>query len=64
MSNGRFSGINQRIADRLLAEGRIQRDDHARAVEHAKGRQGRIEDALVELEVLSEADLLKFVATV
>jgi response regulator RpfG family c-di-GMP phosphodiesterase len=64
MSNGRFSGINQRIADRLLAEGRIQREDHARAVEYATRQKGRIEEALIDLDILGEADLLKFVATV
>src|SRR4051812_46099891 len=64
MSNGRFSGINQRIADRLLADGRIKRADHQRAVEYATRQQGRIEEALIDLEVLSESDLLKFIATV
>ncbi|APR85826.1 GSPII E domain/HD domain/response regulator [Minicystis rosea] len=64
MSNGRFSGINQRIADRLLAEGRLTREDHQRVVEYATRQKGRIEEALIELEVMSEADLLKFIATV
>jgi response regulator RpfG family c-di-GMP phosphodiesterase len=63
MSTSRSSGINQRIADRLLAEGRIKREDHQRAVEYATRQKGRIEEALVELEVMSEADLLKFIAT-
>lgn len=56
-------GINQRIADRLLAEGKIIRGDHQRAVEYATRNRGRIEDALIELEILTEADLLKFIAT-
>jgi response regulator RpfG family c-di-GMP phosphodiesterase len=64
MSNGRFSGINQRIADRLLTEGRIKRDDHQRAVEYATRHKSRIEEALIDLEIMSEADLLKFIATV
>src|SRR3954467_4461892 len=63
MSNGRFSGINQRIADRLLTEGRIKRDDHARAVEYATRHKSRIEEALIDLEVMTENDLLKFIAT-
>jgi response regulator RpfG family c-di-GMP phosphodiesterase len=63
MSNGRPSGINQRIADRLLAEGWIQREGHQQAVEHAGRQKGRVEDALLELDLISEADLLKFVAT-
>ncbi|EYF03301.1 HD domain-containing phosphohydrolase [Chondromyces apiculatus] len=58
-----FQGINQRIADRLLLDGRIAHDDYRRAVEHATRNRSRIEDAMIELEILSEADLLKFIAT-
>jgi response regulator RpfG family c-di-GMP phosphodiesterase len=64
MSNGRFSGINQRIADRLLGEGRLKREDHQRAVDYATRQKTRIEEAIIELEILSEADLLKFIATI
>ena len=63
MSNGQFSGINQRIADRLLGEGCIKREDHQRAVEHATRNRSRIEDSLIELGILNEGDLLKFIAT-
>src|SRR5690349_18802211 len=63
MSPGRFSGINQRIADRLLADGRITRDDHHRAVDYATRRKDRIEEALIDLEIMNEGDLLKFIAT-
>src|SRR3954471_14789947 len=63
MSNGRFSGINQRIADRLLADGRIKPNDHARAVDYATRHKSRIEEALIDLEVMTEGDLLKFIAT-
>jgi response regulator RpfG family c-di-GMP phosphodiesterase len=58
------SGINQRIADRLLAQGQIDRDQHARAVDYATRRKMRIEEALIELDLLNEPDLLKFIATV
>ncbi|AKT37409.1 HD domain-containing phosphohydrolase [Chondromyces crocatus] len=58
-----FQGINQRIADRLLLDGRIAHDDYRRAVEHATRNRSRIEDAIIELDILSEADLLKFIAT-
>ncbi len=58
------SGINQRIADRLLAQGQIDREQHARAVDYATRRKMRIEEALIELDLLSEPDLLKFIATV
>jgi len=58
-----FQGINQRVADRLLIDGKIAPEDHRRAVEYATRNRGRVEDAMIELDILSEADLLKFVAT-
>jgi response regulator RpfG family c-di-GMP phosphodiesterase len=63
MSTSRSSGINQRIADRLVAEGRITRDEHQRVVEYATRTKARVEEALIELELMNEADLLKFIAT-
>jgi len=56
-------GTNQRVADRLLAEGRITADDHRRVVAHATKQRGRIEDAFIELGVIAEGELLKYVAT-
>lgn len=56
-------GTNQRVADRLLAEGRITAEDHRRVVAHATKQRGRIEDAFIELGVISEGELLKYVAT-
>jgi len=56
-------GTNQRVADRLLSEGRIGAEEHRRAVEHASRQRGRIEDALIELDIVLEGDLLKYVAT-
>ncbi|TKD03110.1 DUF4388 domain-containing protein [Polyangium fumosum] len=56
-------GTNQRVADRLLSEGRIGAEEHRRAVEHASRQRGRIEDSLVELDIMPEGDLLKYVAT-
>ncbi|MDI1448522.1 DUF4388 domain-containing protein [Polyangium sp. 6x1] len=56
-------GTNQRVADRLLSEGRIGAEEHRRAVEHASRQRGRIEDSLVELDIVPEGDLLKYVAT-
>jgi len=58
------SGINQRIADRLLTQGLLDRDQHLRAVDYATRRKTRIEEALIELEFLTEPELLKFIATV
>ncbi|WP_437943740.1 HD domain-containing phosphohydrolase [Sorangium sp. So ce281] len=57
-------GLNQRIADRLVLEGRITPDDHRRAVEYAMRTRGRIEDVIIELDIVNEAELLKFIATV
>jgi len=56
-------GTNQRVADRLLSESRIGAEEHRRAVEHANRHRGRIEDALIELEIVAEGDLLKYIAT-
>ncbi|MDI1478603.1 DUF4388 domain-containing protein [Polyangium sp. y55x31] len=56
-------GTNQRVADRLLSEGRIGAEEHRRAVDHASRQRGRIEDSLIELEIMPEGDLLKYVAT-
>jgi len=64
MSSSRFSGTNQRIADRLLAERRIGREQHQRVIDYSTARKARVEDALVELDILSEQDLLKFIATI
>ncbi len=56
-------GTNQRVADRLLAESRITAEDHRRVVAHAAKQRGRVEDAFIELGVISESELLKYVAT-
>lgn len=55
---------NQRIADRLLADKRLTPESHRAAVSHATRHKARVEDALLELEILREADLLKYIATV
>jgi response regulator RpfG family c-di-GMP phosphodiesterase len=56
-------GTNQRVADRLLSEGRITAEDHRRVVAQATKQRGRIEDAFIELGIISESELLKYVAT-
>lgn len=55
--------LNQRIADGLMSEGHITAEAHQRAVTHVARHGGRIEDVLIEMEMVSEATLLKFVAT-
>ncbi|MCC6522401.1 MAG: DUF4388 domain-containing protein [Polyangiaceae bacterium] len=55
--------LNQRVADRLYSDGRISEGDYHRAVEYALRRQWRTEEALLELGILGEAELLKYIAT-
>jgi hypothetical protein len=55
--------INKRIADRLLADGVITADDHTNVVDWAKQRGARVEEALLALDLIDEARLLKYVAT-
>jgi response regulator RpfG family c-di-GMP phosphodiesterase len=54
---------NQRVVDQLLADGRIQPAEHRQAVDYAVRNRGRIEDAIIDLGIQTEADLLKYVAT-
>jgi response regulator RpfG family c-di-GMP phosphodiesterase len=56
-------GINKRIADCLLRDAVIDQTDYIRSIEHAKRKGIRVEDALVELDVVDEQKLLKYVAT-
>jgi len=56
-------GINKRVADRLYADGRIAEDEYLRVVDFARRKALRVEEALIELAVISEDALLKFVAT-
>ncbi|MBI4704648.1 MAG: DUF4388 domain-containing protein [Deltaproteobacteria bacterium] len=56
--------LNQRIADRLLADGRITQEEHRRAVGHAEVADMRVEEALLSIGILTEEKLLKYVATV
>ncbi len=56
-------GINKRIADRLLDDGLIDESDFMRCVEFAKRKQKRIEEIMLELDVIDETKLLKYIAT-
>ncbi len=56
-------GINQRIVDRLLQEGRIELGDHRAVVARATRGKQRVEDVIVESRVMTEPDLLRFIAT-
>ncbi|MCA9620876.1 MAG: DUF4388 domain-containing protein [Myxococcales bacterium] len=62
MSEARV-GINKRVADRLYDEGVIDESDYVRAVDYAKRKAVRVEEALIELDITPEKTLLKFIAT-
>lgn len=57
-------GINQRIADRLLEQGKLSGADHRSVVDRANRLRARVEDVLVDNQILSEPELLRFIATV
>jgi response regulator RpfG family c-di-GMP phosphodiesterase len=52
------------LAERLFGEGRITREQHDAAVAYEKRNGCRIEDALVDIEALTETELLKYLAAV
>ena len=54
---------NQRLADKMMAEGKLSPDAHATVTSYVALHGGRIEDALIENGLVSEADLLRYVAT-
>jgi response regulator RpfG family c-di-GMP phosphodiesterase len=54
---------NQRLADRLMAEGLLRPDGHATVMAHVGLHNTRVEDCVVELGLMSEADLLRYVST-
>src|SRR5205814_977842 len=56
------ASIHRAVADRLLADGRITKEQHDAATAIQK-RGSRIEDALIEIEALSEPELLKYLAS-
>lgn len=54
--------MNFRLADRLLAERRITSESHEAALSYIRRYGGRIEEALLEVNALSEIDLLSYLA--
>ena len=63
VSSGRV-GINKRIADRLLKDGQIDDSDFTRAVNYAQRKAVRVEEAFIDLDILKEQTLLKYIATI
>ncbi len=53
-----------KILERLVHEARIDANDYQRALLHAQRGGERIEDAIVETGVMSEADLLRYLASI
>jgi len=51
-----------RVLDRLLAEGKISAAEHERVKTHARRGGERLEDAVVSSGVMSEPELLRFLA--
>lgn len=54
---------NLRVAEQLLADGRISNDNYEAALNYLKRYGGRIEEALLEVDALSENELLSYLAT-
>jgi response regulator RpfG family c-di-GMP phosphodiesterase len=52
------------LAERLLTEGRITREQHDAALAYEKRNACRIEDALIDIDALNEQELLKYLAAV
>jgi response regulator RpfG family c-di-GMP phosphodiesterase len=62
MAEHASASIHKGVADRLFSEGRITKAQHEAATALQK-RGTRIEDALLEIEALSEPELLKYLAS-
>ncbi len=55
--------VNKRIADKLLDDGLIDETDYRRAIDYARTRGKRLEEALLELDIVAETPLLRYIAT-
>lgn len=58
-----FTDHNQRLADQLLKDGRITPEIKDRALANTTKSGARLEDALIDLELVTEADLMRYIAT-
>ncbi|NUP14315.1 MAG: DUF4388 domain-containing protein [Polyangiaceae bacterium] len=54
---------NQRLLDQLLAQRRLTTEAHATITAYVTLHGGRVEDAIIENEILPEAELLRLIAT-
>jgi len=55
--------VHRGVAEGLLADGRITREQYEVATAQQKRSGSRIEDVLIEVEALAEQDLLKYLAS-
>lgn len=55
--------VHRGVAEGLLADGRITREQYETATAQQKRSGSRIEDVLIEVEALAEQDLLKYLAS-
>jgi response regulator RpfG family c-di-GMP phosphodiesterase len=53
-----------RLVERLVEAGKVTREQGAAAIRYAHAMSGRIEEALLDAGAISEAELLKFLASV
>ena len=58
---GKTSG-DTRLLDRLLADGRVSPEQYEASLTHFQANGGHIEESILSVNALTEADLLKFVA--
>ncbi len=63
MKNVSPAATNQRLADRMMADGQLTTEGHATVMAFIGLHGGRVEDAIIENELVSEADLLRYVST-
>ncbi len=63
MQSPHNSATNQRLADRMMADGVLSPDAHATAMAYLGLHGGRVEEALLENRLIPEVDLLRYVST-
>ncbi len=63
MNTSSNSQLSRKAADALLRAGVLKRDQYDAAVKHSAGMDTRVEESILELGLLNEADLLKALAS-
>lgn len=60
--NANIAERNKRVGNLLLRDGTLTTEQFEKAMEAVQGSTQRVEDAIIELQLVSEADLLKVLA--